>query len=368
MLSFATLMELGLKEAGHEVRTLHPPIVFGKLGRSSRLQKWMAYVDKLVLLPPRLWRAARQADIVHICDHSNALYIPAVKRIPYVVTCHDLLAVRGGLGEQTDCPASAVGKWLQRWILSGLKRADGLACVSKATLADAARLIPGQKPTELLPLALRQDLKTLSEDEQKERLKEVQGLDPDRAFILHVGSSHRRKNREGILRIFAKIADSVNTQLVFAGKPLELSQRQLARVLNISDRIVEAGEVTNDQLAALYGKALAFLFPSRFEGFGWPIAEAQFCGCPVICSNRDPFPEVAGDGALMRDVEDETGFAEDIVRLATNPTLRATLIEKGFENVQRYSVEAMIFRYLALYEQVLRPQQKPNPATVHAAA
>lgn len=68
----------------------------------------------------------------------------------------------------------------------------------------------------------------------------------------------------------------------------------------------------------------------------------------------------------MRDVEDETGFADDIVRMATDPKLRAMLIEKGFENVQRYSVEVMISRYLALYEQALRPQQ--NPATVHAAA
>lgn len=366
MLNFAAMMELGLKKAGHEVRTLYPPIVFGKLFRGLRLHKWLAYVDKLVLFPPRLWQAARRADIVHICDHSNALYIPTVKRVPYIVTCHDLLAVRGGLGEQTDCPASPVGKWLQRWILSGLKRADGLACVSKATLADAARLIPGERPTELLPLAVRQDLKPISESEQKEQLKKVSGLDPNRPFVLHVGSSQRRKNREGVLRVFAKVMNKVNAQLVFGGKPLDSSQRRLAKELNISDRIIEAGEVSNDLLAALYGKALTFFFPSRFEGFGWPIAEAQLCGCPVVCSSRDPFPEVAGEGALMRDVEDETGFADDIVRMATDPKLRVMLIEKGFENVQRYSVEVMISRYLALYEQALRPQQ--NPATVHAAA
>ena len=291
-----------------------------------------------------------------------------MKRKPYVVTCHDLLAVRGGMGEQTDCPASGLGKWLQRWILAGLKRADGIACVSKTTLHDAKRLVRGQHPVEVLPLALRQDLQPLPDSEQREQLRRVAGLDLDKPFILHVGSSQRRKNREGILRIFAKIAGKTNAQLVFAGKPLSTTQRELAHVLNLEDRIIETGEITNKLLAALYGKALVFLFPSRFEGFGWPIVEAQLCGCPVLCSDRDPFPEVAGDGALMRNVEDEIGFAEDIMRLASDKQLRASLIDKGFENVRHYSVEAMISRYVALYDQVLKPQQKPNPATVQAAA
>jgi glycosyltransferase involved in cell wall biosynthesis len=235
-------------------------------------------------------------------------------------------------------------------------------------MADVARLIPGQRTTDLLPLALREDLKLLSEDEQSRQLQNVRGLDQEKKFVLHVGSSHRRKNREGVLRVFAKVSGKLNAQLVFAGKPLEPSQRDLARVLGISGRIVEAGEVSNDLLAALYSKALAFLFPSRFEGFGWPIAEAQFCGCPVVCTNRDPFPEVAGEGALMRDVEDELGFAHDLYRIATEPVLRNTLIEKGFQNVQRYRIDVMISRYVALYQRVLRSQQEHNPAVVRAAA
>jgi glycosyltransferase involved in cell wall biosynthesis len=148
----------------------------------------------------------------------------------------------------------------------------------------------------------------------------------------------------------------MDAQLVFAGKSLDPAQLQLARRLHILERIVEAGEVPNDLLAALYGGALAFFFPSRFEGFGWPIVEAQFCGCPVICSNRGPFPEVTGDAALMRDVEDEEGFAEDIVRLSRDEKLRSALIEKGSENVLRYRPETMISGYLSLYERVLSPE------------
>ena len=355
MLGFTDLMEQGLKKAGHDVETLCPPVVFGKLGqRLPAASKWLGYVDKLALLPPLLNQAVPKADIVHICDHSNAVYVPEKRRTPYVVTCHDLLAVRGGLGEQTDCPATTLGSLLQRWILRGLARADGLACDSTATLNDATRLLPSrEQPPELLPIALKYDYQRLSEDQCKRQLKNVPGLDSSKPFILHVGSSLRRKNREGILRVFAKVRDKINVQLVFAGRPLDASQRQLANQLGLHDRILETGEVSSELLVALYSSALAFFFPSRFEGFGWPIIEAQYCGCPVICSTSGPLPEVAGDGALMHNVEDEEGFSEDIVRLVNNAKLRAALIEKGAENVLRYQPETMISRYLALYERVL---------------
>ena len=369
MLGFAAMMQEGLKKAGHEVQTVYPPVVFGKIGyRAPKLQKWLAYVDKILLFPPVVRKAAQSADIVHVCDHSNAIYIPKVRRVPYIATCHDLLAVRGGIGEQTDCPASPIGKWLQRWILSRLKRADGLACASKTTLADVRRLLPGDRPTDVLPLALRYNLRPVPESQSKQRLKAIRGLNPHKAFILHVGSSHRRKNREGVLRIFSRVAGVAAAQLVFVGKPLTTAQRQLAVQLGIAGQVIEAGEVSNELLAVLYGSALAFLFPSRFEGFGWPIVEAQSCGCPVICSDKGPFPEVAGDGALMRDVDDEAGFAEAIVALATSPGLRSVLIEKGFQNLQRYRPEIMISRYLALYERVLGLRQRQKHAVAHVAA
>jgi glycosyltransferase involved in cell wall biosynthesis len=355
MLGFTDLMEQGLKKAGHEVQTIYPPVVFGKMGRHvPPASKWLGYIDKLAVLPPLLNRAAAQAEIVHICDHSNAVYVPEKRETPYVVTCHDLLAVRGGLGEQTDCPASPFGVLLQRWILRGLKRADGLACDSTATLNDATRLLSDrQQPPELLPIALKYEYQPLSDDECKQELSSVPGLDLNKPFILHVGSSLRRKNREGILRVFAKVKDNIDVQLVFAGRPLEASQRQLAGELGVLDRMIETGEVSAKLLVALYSSALTFFFPSRFEGFGWPIIEAQYCGCPVMCSTSGPLPEVAGEGALMRDIEDEDGFAHDAIRLFHEPQLRATLIENGFENILRYKPETMIARYLSLYERIL---------------
>jgi glycosyltransferase involved in cell wall biosynthesis len=335
---------------------LHPPVVFGKVADRARAAgKWFGYVDKLLLLPPLLSGATRDADIVHICDHSNAIYVPQKRRVPHVVTCHDLLAVRGGLGEQTDCPASPFGKMLQRWIVRGLTRSEGLACDSTATLQDATRLLTGRRrPPELVPIALKYDYKQIPAQERTERLKGIKGLDLEKPYILHVGSSLKRKNREAILRVFAKVSKQTKAQLVFAGKPLESHQRQLAGDLNITDCIVETGEISNQTLVALYGSALVYFFPSRFEGFGWPVIEAQACGCPVVCTDREPLSEIAGDSALMRDVNDEDGFAADILRLAHDSHLRSLMVDRGLKNVLRYRPEAMIDKYISLYERVLQ--------------
>jgi len=96
------------------------------------------------------------------------------------------------------------------------------------------------------------------------------------------------------------------------------------------------------------------LYPSRFEGFGWPVAEAHACGCPVICSDTGPLPEVGGGAALMHDIEDEEGFAADIVRLA-NPAERERWSEKSVLNAARFDPQKMIAQYLGIYRS-LTPQ------------
>ena len=106
-----------------------------------------------------------------------------------------------------------------------------------------------------------------------------------------------------------------NGLLVFAGEPLSDALRSLGRQLDVLDRVVEVPDATSELLEALYNCATALLFPSTFEGFGWPIVEAHACGCPVICTDREPMTEVAGDAGLTHPVENESGFAADLLRL-----------------------------------------------------
>ena len=352
MQRFSTMMLTGLTSAGVPAKLIQPEPVFGKMQfAGSFVAKWLAYVDKFLLFPRRL-RAKLKSNpaIVHICDHSNAMYAQRIREIPVVVTCHDLLAVRGALGDETDTPASSTGKWLQRWIVAGLRKASAIACVSSATCEDAKRLVQrGDQPAlRVISLGLSYPYRRLERSDANTRLKKLAQINPDLPFVLHVGSNLRRKNREAILRIFARVQNDWNGQLVFVGEQLSETLLAEARALGITDRIVQLGNRESDQLEALYNCATAFLFPSRFEGFGWPIIEAQACGCPVICSSTGPMTEIAGAGAMLHQPDDEAGFAEDLLRL-TNPKEHADWSAKALENASRFTTAQMISEYRELY-------------------
>jgi glycosyltransferase involved in cell wall biosynthesis len=353
MQRFAMMMLLGLTAAGVSAELVQPFPFFGRFRYAGNfVAKWLAYLDKFVLFPRALAKKMRERPaVVHICDHSNAMYARAIRDVPVVVTCHDLLAVRGALGEQTETPASATGKRLQRWIVQGLQETDALACVSRATLADAHRLITrhaGKPALEQITLGLSYPYRMLPREEAWSRLAKIPALATKAQFVLHVGSNLVRKNREGVLRIFALGKRSWNGLLVFAGDPLSPSLRSLSAELGVSDRVVEVPNADSELLEALYNCATALLFPSTFEGFGWPIAEAHACGCPVLCADREPMSDVAGEAGLLHSVEDEEGFAADLLRLA-DPAERARWSAKALENAKRFSTARMIEEYRKLY-------------------
>src|SRR5947207_9770846 len=234
MQRFGMMMLQGLNASGIPAKLIAPQPFFGKFrGAGSFVAKWLGYIDKFVLFPRQLRTsvAKEKPSIVHIGDHSNAMYGGWIKHTPVVVTCHDLLAVRGALGEETNCPASATGKILQRWILRGLRRANEVVCDSQATEADARRLVSraaASPKVDLVRLGLNYPFRKLSEAQVSARLAGIPGLNPDLSFLLHVGSNLRRKNRDGALRIFARCKEKWNARLVFVGDALTQALLSLA--------------------------------------------------------------------------------------------------------------------------------------------
>jgi glycosyltransferase involved in cell wall biosynthesis len=359
MQRFAALMQRGLTTASVAVELIQPQPFLGRFTLAgSFVAKWLGYLDKFLFFPRELKRKLRSGvELVHICDHSNAIYAGWVRERPVVVSCHDLIAVRGALGEVPDARASATGKFLQRWIVSGLRKATAVACASGATLRDAERIV-GQRDGRPQLLLIHHGINHPYHPQPAERaralLARVPGLDPDRPFVLHVGSNLRMKNREGVLRIFALTKNDWEGQLVFAGQKLSPELCSLGKELGISERIVEVEGPENDLLEALYSFAVCLLYPSRYEGFGWPIIEAQACGCPVICANREPMSEVGGDAALTAGLEDEPAMGRALLRLL-DPVERARWSAKGLENVRRFTAEEMIAHYIALYRSLGAP-------------
>ena len=178
-------------------------------------------------------------------------------------------------------------------------------------------------------------------------------LDVGHDFVLTVGSGLRRKNRDGVLRIFARIKDRWPAgKLVFAGEALSDDLRILAASLGLTARLVEIVLPSDAVLEALYNRARALLFPSRFEGFGWPVIEAQACGCPVLCSDAGSLGEVAGEGAFVRAAGDEEAFAQELARLVADDATRARWTELGHRNAARFTADAMLDQYERLYDEL----------------
>ena len=341
-----------LLQLGIDAKLIAPKPILGRIKPSSSgIGKWLGYCDRFLFFPRALRAAASEADIVHICDHGSAMYALRLNGIPVIVTCHDMYSVLGALGKMPDCPVSPLGPLLQSWICRGLRRATSIACVSSATLADVRRLLGKDESLRLVLNALNYSFRQLSPAEAEQRLEGIPGL--KEPFVLHVGSNMVRKNREGALRIFARASEGIDLRLVLAGQALTPELLRLADKLRIRSRITSIVGPSIQIIEALYNRAVALIFPSRFEGFGWPPIEAQACGCPVVASNIPSFLEVVGKSAALHPVEDEIGMADSIRRLATDPEYRQELRRRGLENVRsRFQTARMMDDYVSLYQEL----------------
>lgn len=350
MARYAGFLDVELRRRGYETEVIRPaPIATRVVSRRSPLFRWLAYLDKFVFFPPRLWLKARRADVVHVCDHSNSFYLRWTGSTSNLITAHDALAIRSGLGEFPQNPTRWSGVKLQRWILRGLAAGRRIVCVSQKTLSDFESLLPAGPVMTVVHHPLGGNFHP-ARAEDVAALRRALGIPADEEYLLHVGKDNWYKNRPGVLRILAelrKIPRFRRVKCVMAGSPLPPELRAMAERLH---GVVECVDLPDNQLRALYTGALALLFPSLEEGFGWPILEAQACGCPVITTARPPMTEVAGDAAILIDPEDAPGAAAIIAeRIGETEALR----QAGLANVRRFSMDAAMERYCEIYREAI---------------
>jgi glycosyltransferase involved in cell wall biosynthesis len=372
MQRFTAFMALGLHHAGHEVRVAKPRAWLGRIHRSTTgFGKWLGYTDKFGVFPFVLKSEIRWADVVHICDHANSFYTKYLRFVPHVVTCHDLLAARSALGEIPENPTRWTGRELQRLILKRLTEAQHIACVSDATRSDLLRLAGiGEQRVSRVYNSLNYPYSRMEEDEAVPRLRKL-SVDPSRSFLLHVGGNQWYKNRLGVLRIvsaLSKLSGGQTPTLVMVGKPWTTEMRQFILDNRMGDLTLELTAIADEDLRALYSTAAMMLFPSLQEGFGWPIVEAQACGCPVVTSKRPPMDEVGGDAAIYVDPEKPESAAAILHEALT---AAAGMRESSMANAARFR-SGMIRSYLALYEKVCsekaRGARKPNEAVTRQSS
>lgn len=211
-----------------------------------------------------------------------------------------------------------------------LRRADAIIAISEETKQDVVRLCKvSPERISVVPLSyvpLGEEKKVLPVPEH---------------YFLFAGVLKGRKNVAGVIRAFALFTKSNGThQLLIAGKggsAYALSLVQLAHELGIEKRVQFLGYVTDTELAYLYSKARALVFPSFIEGFGMPVLEAMYAGLPVITSNKGSLAEVAGDAALLVDPRSPQEIAAAMGRIAGDAGLRKELTRKGLVRAGQFS-------------------------------
>jgi glycosyltransferase involved in cell wall biosynthesis len=353
MFRFCELLKGGLAGESHVVDVLRPkPFFASSFSGLTALRKWVGYVDKFLLFPFVLRSRVGSYDVIHICDHSNAMYTRFLRGKPNLVTCHDLMAVRSALGEIPENPTGWSGRILQRAILRGLRRAQIVACVSEHTRRAVVRLARRDEfSTPCIQNGLNYPYSPMGRPEAWERAQPLLGNET-RPFFLHVGGNQWYKNRPGLLRIFSHLrARGAFSRhlLVMVGKPLTSAIRTFIAENALGEDVVELVSLPNEDLRALYSLAEGLIFPSLDEGFGWPIAEAQACGCPVFTSNRPPMTEIGGSAAVYFDPCDPAGASEAI---AARRDGRLQMIEHGLENARRFGAEKMLRLYMEVYSEL----------------
>lgn len=173
-------------------------------------------------------------------------------------------------------------------------------------------------------------------------------------LVIAVGSIQPYKNIETLVKAFAKFKQTSDPdyvlKLVGSADSRVFSGTSLSEAMAGRSDIQFTGYLSDADLLALYESATCFVFPSLFEGFGIPPLEAMACGCPVIASTAASIPEVCADAALYCDPLSTDDMAARIKQLTQDRELQASLVARGFQNIQRFSWEVSGSAMMAIAE------------------
>jgi glycosyltransferase involved in cell wall biosynthesis len=249
----------------------------------------------------------------------------------FIVVMHDLIPLR------FPSRTSPLTYYFRYWVPQVLKQATHILCNSTATATDVQQFY-GISAIKLTPIPLAHDadhFRVLEPD----RLT-TPDFQPDRPYFFYVGRHDPYKNLQRVITAFAVLPDRSDCELWIAGAedprytPLLKSQ---AKELGIADRVKFLDYVPYHALPLLLNRAIGLVYPSLWEGFGFPVLEAMACGTPVITSNLSSLPEVAGDAALLVNPYQEAEITQAMQQLLTDEVSRSDLRTAGLNRASQFS-------------------------------
>ena len=324
-------------------------------GKKIRLNtsKFSGFVYRAVstFLPvPYSFFFGRKSDITHFFNYIVPPFVHGKK----VVTVHDMV--------YKSFPGTVRGRtkyMLDIGLKRSMKRADLIVTDSEFSKSEIIKYFPQhEKKIRVVPCGV--DTERFHPCEAPERIPEVKkslGIEGD--YFLYVGTIEPRKNLERLITAYAAFVKKVGDKapkLVLAGGKGWLDQGIYSRVekLGMKDNVIFTKYVPSEDMNPLMCGALAFVFPSLYEGFGMPPLEAMACGVPVLSSGEASLPEVTGDCAVICDAYDPKSIAEGMYRLYSDEELRKDLGRKGLQRAQGFTWKRSAEMLMEVYRELAK--------------
>lgn len=291
-------------------------------------------------------------DLLHF-PHFNA---PVLCKKPFVVTIHDLTLHYYPYKSYT--PRWTIQKGMEIFVYRRLmgsitRKARHIIAVSENTKQDL------MKEYQLAAAKISTVMEGVPESFQKsslqgtEEVKKKFGITKN--YLLYTGVWRSHKNLLRLLEAFRKVLDAgQDVQFVLTGKkdPVYPEIPEAIERLSMRQQVVLTGFVEEQDLVALMSGAEVYVFPSLYEGFGLPPLESMQLGVPVACSNTSSLPEVCGDAAVYFDPKNAQEIADKVLLLLKSQPIRQEFIEKGKNNIKRFSWSTMASQILDIYRKV----------------
>jgi glycosyltransferase involved in cell wall biosynthesis len=272
--------------------------------------------------------------------HGGYLRVSPQKDVLNILTVHDFAHERKLASKFPRVLANTLQK------AYGIRHADGIICISDSTRNELLHFFPGIDPAKVRVIhhGIGDDFHPLNKQELPPcSLK----MDLRKKFILYVGARKRYKNFSMAVNVMALLPGSYELVIIGGEK---WDQKEINKMdQQIPGRYHIFSDVSQHDLNILYNHAFCLLYPSVYEGFGFPPGEAMKAGCPVVTTNMTSMPEVVGPAGLMTDSADPVLFAEKIASLE-NESYKQHLIARGLQQVQQFTWAKSVQETIAFYQ------------------
>lgn len=362
----------GMRKRGHRVHTLSPKAKFHSIPAPQSLKKWLGYIDQFLVFPRQVKKHMRflpDNTLFVFTDNCLGPWVPLAAHMPHVIHCHDFMAQQAAIGEIEEQKVRWTGRQYQRMIRSGYSSALNFISGSENTRKMLLKFLPSPPQVcELVYNGLHTRFERYEVQEARATVSKQFGMDLSGGYVLHVGGNQWYKNRIGVIEIYnawRRITSTPLPLLLIGLKPSD----EIRAVYQASPYKADIHFITNAPnkvVNVAYSAATVFLFPSKAEGFGWPVAEAMASGCPVITTDEAPMTEVAGEAGFYiprRPVRGESvNWAKNAGLLverivAFSPSERDAAIQAGMVNARRFDTDQALDKIEKIYEKIIENHQ-----------